>query len=373
MREVTIRDTLSGEPRTLEPGPGGEVGHLCLRADDLRPDPHRQRPPVRGLLAAPRAFSLTRATTPTLVINLTDVNDKIYDAAREAGVPSAEHAERMIAGYVADTDALGIGRPDHEPKATETIGPIVALIEDLIAARPRLRVGRRRLLPGPQLPAYGAALQPRPRGDGPGGGGRRGRAQGGPARLRALEGPQGRRGHRLAEPLGRRPAGLAHRVLGDGRGAARARVRRSTAAAPTSSSPTTRTRSPRPRRRAERPLAKIWMHNGMVQSAEGATPRRCRSRSATSSCSARRSTAFGAEAVVGFLVSGHYRQPIAFGERALEEAAARNERIREFFRERDDRRRASPRPRRSASGARPSSTHSPTTSTPRGRSPSCSR
>ena len=44
----------------------------------------------------------------------------------------------------------------------------------------------------------------------------------------------------------------------------------------------------------------------------------------------------GGEAVVGFLVSGHYRQPIAFGDGALEEAAARNQRIREFFREGED-------------------------------------
>jgi cysteinyl-tRNA synthetase len=42
--------------------------------------------------------------------------------------------------------------------------------------------------------------------------------------------------------------------------------------------------------------------------------------------------AFGAEAVVRFLVSGHYRQPIAFGERELQQASAANERIREFFR-----------------------------------------
>ena len=46
--------------------------------------------------------------------------------------------------------------------------------------------------------------------------------------------------------------------------------------------------------------------------------------------------AHGAEAVVGYLVSGHYRQPIAFGDGALAEAAARNQRIREFFREGDD-------------------------------------
>ena len=68
----------------------------------------------------------------TLVANVTDVNDKIYDAASGRGVPSADLAREMTAAYVADTDGLGLGRPDHEPLAGETIGPIVELIEALI-------------------------------------------------------------------------------------------------------------------------------------------------------------------------------------------------------------------------------------------------
>jgi cysteinyl-tRNA synthetase len=47
-------------------------------------------------------------------------------------VPSAQLAREMTAAYVADTDALGLGRPDHEPLATETIEQIVALIQALI-------------------------------------------------------------------------------------------------------------------------------------------------------------------------------------------------------------------------------------------------
>ena len=44
------------------------------------------------------------------------MNDKIYDAAREAGVPSEELAREMTAAYVEDTDRLGLGRPDGEPQ-----------------------------------------------------------------------------------------------------------------------------------------------------------------------------------------------------------------------------------------------------------------
>src|SRR5437588_7988338 len=67
-----------------------------------------------------------------LVMNVTDVNDKIYDAAGPLGRPSAELAAEMTAHYRADTDALGLGRPDHEPLASETIGPIVDYIAALV-------------------------------------------------------------------------------------------------------------------------------------------------------------------------------------------------------------------------------------------------
>ena len=68
-----------------------------------------------------------------LAINITDVNDKIYVAAASQGVPSAELARSMSDAYKADTDALGLGRPDAEPLASETIAAIVELIERLIA------------------------------------------------------------------------------------------------------------------------------------------------------------------------------------------------------------------------------------------------
>jgi cysteinyl-tRNA synthetase len=64
-----------------------------------------------------------------LVENITDINDKIY-----AAVPgnSAQLAADASQWYIEDTEDLGLGRPDHEPKATETIPEIVALIGELI-------------------------------------------------------------------------------------------------------------------------------------------------------------------------------------------------------------------------------------------------
>jgi cysteinyl-tRNA synthetase len=65
----------------------------------------------------------------TLAENITDVNDKIYEAAPGHSAELAEQASRW---YVEDTSALGLGRPDHEPKATQAIPEIVALIGELV-------------------------------------------------------------------------------------------------------------------------------------------------------------------------------------------------------------------------------------------------
>jgi cysteinyl-tRNA synthetase len=65
-----------------------------------------------------------------LVHNITDINDKIYDAAPGA---SAELAERATAWYLEDTGDLGLGMPDHLPKATESVPEILAFIEELVA------------------------------------------------------------------------------------------------------------------------------------------------------------------------------------------------------------------------------------------------
>ena len=81
-----------------------------------------------------RRFLEHEGYAATLVVNVTDVNDKIYDAAAAEGRPSAQLAAEMTAAYRADTDGLGLGRPDHEPLASETIGPIIDYIAVLIEA-----------------------------------------------------------------------------------------------------------------------------------------------------------------------------------------------------------------------------------------------
>jgi cysteinyl-tRNA synthetase len=65
----------------------------------------------------------------TLVENITDINDKIYAAAPGDSARLAADASRW---YVEDTSGLGLGRPDVEPKATESIPEIVTMIEQLV-------------------------------------------------------------------------------------------------------------------------------------------------------------------------------------------------------------------------------------------------
>src|SRR3569833_865120 len=85
------------------------------------------RPFILGMWL--RAWLRERGYEATLVPNITDVNDKIYDAAPGA---SAELAERATEWYLQDTADLGLGMPDATPKATDAVPHIVEFIERLI-------------------------------------------------------------------------------------------------------------------------------------------------------------------------------------------------------------------------------------------------
>ena len=69
----------------------------------------------------------------TYVRNITDIDDKIIARANEHGETIGELTARFIAAMNEDSDALGVLRPDIEPKATEHIGQMIAMIEDLVA------------------------------------------------------------------------------------------------------------------------------------------------------------------------------------------------------------------------------------------------
>ncbi len=73
------------------------------------------------------------AEAVTYVRNFTDVDDKINARAARDNRSIRDITDETIAWYHDDMDALGAMRPNHEPRATEWIGAMVSMIEDLIA------------------------------------------------------------------------------------------------------------------------------------------------------------------------------------------------------------------------------------------------
>jgi cysteinyl-tRNA synthetase len=67
----------------------------------------------------------------TYVRNITDVDDKIMDRARERGIPIDELTESTAAAFAQDCARLGLVKPDREPRATRYIGPMLELIAHL--------------------------------------------------------------------------------------------------------------------------------------------------------------------------------------------------------------------------------------------------
>jgi cysteinyl-tRNA synthetase len=95
----------------------------------------------------------------TLVENITDVNDRIYEAAPNH---SAELAANAAQWYVEDTDELGLGRPDQEPRATQTIPEIIALIEELVQDGYAYESGGDVYFSVARFPSYGRLSGQRP-------------------------------------------------------------------------------------------------------------------------------------------------------------------------------------------------------------------
>ena len=68
----------------------------------------------------------------TYVRNITDIDDKIIKRAQENGETIRALTDRFIAAMHEDADALGVLRPDHEPRATEFVQPMQKLIGNLV-------------------------------------------------------------------------------------------------------------------------------------------------------------------------------------------------------------------------------------------------
>ncbi|NLN71581.1 MAG: cysteine--tRNA ligase [Thermoplasmatales archaeon] len=68
----------------------------------------------------------------THITNFTDVDDKIINRANEAGIPPLELSARYIEEYFRDAEALGIGKADIYPKASESMDVIIAMVQEIM-------------------------------------------------------------------------------------------------------------------------------------------------------------------------------------------------------------------------------------------------
>ncbi len=326
MRELRIQDTLTGELRPLELREPGKVGiYACGPTVYGRIHVGNARPYV--VFALLKRFFEHEGLEVTLVVNVTDVNDKIYDAAREAGVPSGQLAAEMTALYESDTEGLGLGRPDSEPRAAETIGPIVDLIAALVESGHAYPAGGDVYFRVSSFGDYGK-LSNRPSDE---------MQQGeGDDAAELKESPQdfalwkatkegedtswpspwgdGRPGwHIECSAMAEQILGTDFEIHGGG----------SDLVFPHHENEIAQTEAAR-----AQPLARIWMHNGMVQMG---TEKMAKS-VGNIRLLHQALEEFGRDALVMYFARGHYRQPLAFSSEALEEAGRAVERLGELAR-----------------------------------------
>jgi cysteinyl-tRNA synthetase len=126
---MRLYDTFSRSLVELPAAPGPVRMYFCGPTVYARAHIGNARPFVVGMWL--RSWLRSRGYDARLVHNITDINDKIYEAAPGA---SAGLAARATAWYLEDTADLGLGMPDHLPQATECVPQIVAFIEELVAA-----------------------------------------------------------------------------------------------------------------------------------------------------------------------------------------------------------------------------------------------
>ncbi|MGH2973545.1 MAG: cysteine--tRNA ligase [Solirubrobacterales bacterium] len=324
MREVRIRDTLSGGLVALDVGQ--EVGiYACGPTVYGRIHIGNARPFVVFSLLA--RFLRSEGYRAKLVVNVTDINDKIYVAARAAGEGSEAFAERMTRAYFEDTDRLGLGRPEAEPLATETIDGIVRLIGELIDGGHAYEASGDVYFRVRNFQGYGKLSNRRTEEMDQG-------EEAGSESLKedpldfalwkaqkpdedtAWESPWGLgrpAWHIECSVMAEQELGASFAIHGGG----------SDLVFPHHENEIAQSEA------AGRPFARAWMHNGMVE-----TDAEKMSKSEGNIFQLSEALdQYGSEAVVAYLISGHYRQPLAFGPEQMEEAVAQVERLRNFFRE----------------------------------------
>ena len=128
---IRVYNTLSKSKEPFEPVRPGKVGiYLC--------GPTVYKPSHIGHMVGPVIFDTVKrylvycGYEVTLVINVTDVDDKLINESTARGIPMAQLAAEMTADYMDNLAALGVDSVDHFPKATDNIDEIIKFIATLV-------------------------------------------------------------------------------------------------------------------------------------------------------------------------------------------------------------------------------------------------
>ena len=330
---MQVYNSLTRAKEPLPPPPGPVGMYVCGPTVYQRIHVGNARPFVVFLWL--RNWLRLNGYEATLVENVTDVNDKIYDAARAQGIPSDELADRATRWYMEDTDELGLGRPDVEPLATETIPEIVALIEELVGRGLAYESQGDVYFRVAAYPAYGelsgakpedmVAQEPSDLKEDP-----RDFAlwkATKPGEDTSWESPwgRGRPGwHIECSAMAEKHLGPEFELHGGGLDLRFPHHENEVAQS----------------RGAGRPFAKVWAHNGMLELAQEKM-----SKSLGNIVSLHDALdpgkGWGREALLILFLGAHYRQPVEFSEDAMQQARAQWEDFRTYYRVVERRSRAS--------------------------------
>ena len=129
---LRIHNSLTGEKAPFQPLEPGHVRmYVCgITVYDFCHVGHARSQIVFDVV---RRWLQASGYRVTYVRNVTDIDDKIIKRANERDEPCEALTERYIAAMHEDFDALGIARPDLEPRATAYMPEIIAMIETLVA------------------------------------------------------------------------------------------------------------------------------------------------------------------------------------------------------------------------------------------------
>ncbi len=128
---IRVFNTLGRTEQPLEPLVAGKVGvYVC--GPTVQSAPHLGHGRFMVAFDVIRRYLQWRGYDVTFVQNVTDVEDKIIDAALELGISPDELAKQMADRFRETSDALNILTPDVEPRATEHIPEMIELINQLI-------------------------------------------------------------------------------------------------------------------------------------------------------------------------------------------------------------------------------------------------